>query len=274
MNPLHAITSWPVDNAAAAVVTRDGHTTQGDVDRVFELASVTKLLVAYGALLAVEEGAVELDHPAGPEGSTVRHLLAHASGLAFGDSTVQAPPAEQRIYSSAGFELLAAMIEEESGIAFADYLAEAVFTPLGMGSTTLWGPAGHGARSSVADLSKFAAELLSPVLAHPQSLAEATTIQFPGLDGILPGYGRQRPNDWGLGFELRGDKDPHWTAETNSPRTFGHFGQAGTFLWVDPDLEVATVVLTDRSFGAWAKPLWPRLSASVVQAHTSAEDAL
>ena len=274
VNPLHAIASWPVDSAAAAVITLDGRDLEGDADQVFELASVTKLLVAYGALLAVEEGAVELDQAAGPEGSTVRHLLAHASGLAFDDRTVQAPPGERRIYSSAGFEVLAALIEEETGIGFADYLAEAVFTPLGMGSTTLWGPAGHGARSSVADLAKFAAELLNPVLAHPKTLAEATTVQFPGLEGILPGYGRQRPNDWGLGFELRGDKDPHWTAETNSPRTFGHFGQAGTFLWVDPDLRVATVALTDRPFGAWAKPLWPSLSADVVLAHAKSVGTL
>ncbi|WP_024793231.1 serine hydrolase domain-containing protein [Tomitella biformata] len=264
MNPLNAIASWPVDNAAAAVITRDGQTTMGDLDKVFELASVTKLLVAYGALLAVEEGVIELDQPAGPEGSTVRHLLAHASGLGFADRTVEALPGERRIYSSAGFEVLAELISAESGIVFADYLAEAVFEPLGMASTTLWGVAGHEARSSVADLSRFALELLNPVLAHPLTVADATTVQFPGLDGILPGYGRQRPNDWGLGFEIRGEKSPHWTSAENSPRTFGHFGQAGTFLWVDPDLGIGTVVLTDRPFGAWAKPLWASLSDDVV----------
>lgn len=269
MTPLHEITTWPVDHAAAAIITRDaaaapGSTTEGDVNAVFELASVTKLLVAYGALLAIEEGVVELDQPAGPEGSTVRHLLAHASGLDFATPTVEVAPGAKRIYSSAGFEVLAAKIEEESGIAFADYLAEAVFTPLGMTSTVLWGPAGHAARSCVADLSRFAAELLSPRLAHPQTLAEATTVQFPGLDGILPGYGRQRPNDWGLGFEIRGGKSPHWTGAQNSPETFGHFGQAGTFLWVDPRIGTACVALTDRPFGAWAKPLWSGLSDVVV----------
>lgn len=263
MNPLHAIDSWPVENASAAVITPDGISTHGDVDRVYELASVTKLLTGYGALLAVEEGVVELDDPAGPEGSTIRHLLAHTSGLGFAEHTVEAAPGAKRIYSSAGFEVLAEKIAAESGIAFADYLAEAVFAPLGMTSTTLWGSAGHEARSSVADLARFAAELQNPTLAHPLTVAEATKVQFPGLDGILPGYGRQRPNDWGLAFEIRGGKDPHWTGAENSPRTFGHFGQAGTFLWVDPDLGVSTVVLTDRPFGAWAKPLWPALSDAV-----------
>ena len=63
----------------------------------------------------------------------------------------------------------------------------------------------------------------------------------------------QRPNDWGLGFEIRDGKSPHWTGETNSAATFGHFGQSGTFLWVDPALQVACVALTDRDFGDWAK---------------------
>ena len=84
------------------------------------------------------------------------------------------------------------------------------------------------------------------------------TVQFPGLDGVLPGFGKQTPNDWGLGFELRDAKSPHWTGARNSPRTFGHFGRSGTFLWVDPDAGVALACLTDRNFGDWAKEAWPR----------------
>jgi CubicO group peptidase (beta-lactamase class C family) len=72
------------------------------------------------------------------------------------------------------------------------------------------------------------------------------------------------PNDWGLSFELRDAKSPHWTGTLNSPRTFGHFGATGTFLWVDPDAGLACGVLTDRDFGDWAKAGWPRLSDSVV----------
>lgn len=270
---LHAIDDWPVDNAAAAVVTADAAATfRGDAARVFELASVTKLLAAVGVLLAVEEGAVELDTPAGPQGATVRHLLAHASGLAFAEDRARAQPGERRIYSSAGFESLAELVAHETGMPFADYLDEGVFAPLGMRDTRLWGPAGHGARSTVADLARFAAELQAPTLLAPETLREATTVQFPGLDGVLPGYGMQRPNDWGLGFELRADKDPHWTGAGNSPRTFGHFGQAGTLLWVDPDARIALVALTDRAFGAWAKPLWPAL-ADAVLATPAGEDA-
>ncbi|UUE23022.1 beta-lactamase family protein [Rhodococcus qingshengii] len=268
---LDVIQQWPVDNAAAVVLSGknpgEGDRIRGfsgDQAHVFPLASVTKLLCAYAILVAVEEGAVELDGPAGPEGSTVRHLLAHASGLAFAERVVQAPVASKRIYSSAGFEVLAELVSRETEIEFADYLAEAVFAPLAMTSAALVGPAGHGAQASADDLAKFAAELLSPTLVSAQTFAEATTVQFPVLDGILPGYGSQRPNDWGLGFEIRGDKRPHWTGLENSAATFGHFGQSGTFLWVDPTIDTACVVLTDRDFGDWAKPLWTELSDGVV----------
>ena len=265
MKSLEQVLDWPVDNAAAAVVTPDGVAgTVGDGTRVYPLASVTKLLVAYGVLIAIEEGAVELDQPAGPSGATVRHLLAHASGLAFDEPREQAEPGTKRIYSSAGYAVLADFVAEQTGIAFADYLREGVFEPLQMGDSTLTGPAGHGAESTVDDLSAFARELLAPRLVSVETLNAATSVQFPDLGGILPGYGSQRPNDWGLGFEIRDDKQPHWTGAGNSPRTYGHFGQSGTFVWVDPELGAACVVLTDRAFGDWAKPLWPQLSDAIV----------
>jgi CubicO group peptidase (beta-lactamase class C family) len=263
---LATIDDWPVEHAAAGVVTADGTVrgTRGETDRRFPLASVTKPLVAYAALLAVEEEAITLDQPAGPEGSTVRHLLAHTSGLAFGEHRVVAEPGTRRLYSSAGFEVLAATIDEATGIAFADYLHEAVLDPLGMGATTLEGSPGHGATSTVDDLLRLAAELQAPTLLDATTMAEATSVQFPGLNGTIPGFGHQKPNDWGLGFELRDGKTPHWTGTHSAPGTFGHFGQSGTFLWVDPDASAACVVLTDRDFGDWAKQAWPAFTDAVL----------
>ena len=250
---------------SAAIITSSGVADEfGDTGRIFELASVTKLLVAEAVLVAVEEGAVELDDPAGPPGATIAHLLAHASGLAFDSREAAAPVATQRIYSSAGFETLAETVETATDIPFADYLRQGVADPLAMAATELAGPAGHGARSSVADLSRFVAELLTPTLVSRESFGRATSVQFPGLDGFVPGYGKHRPNDWGYGFEIRSDKQPHWTGPRNSPRTFGHFGQSGTFVWVDPVLAAGCVVLTDRAFGGWAKPLWSEFNDTVV----------
>jgi CubicO group peptidase (beta-lactamase class C family) len=262
---LEQIRDWPVGHAAAGVVTATGvRMTEGDADREFALASVTKPLVAYAVLVAVEEGAIELDQPAGPPGSTVRHLLAHTSGLAFDTTVIMAEPGARRIYSSAGFEVLARFVADQTGIEFENYLHEAVFEPLGMKSSALHGSAGHAASSTVADLLLFAGELLEPALLTPQTLADATAVQFPGSNGVLPGYGSQRPNDWGLGFEIRDTKTPHWTGAANSPRTYGHFGQSGTFLWVDPALGAACVALSDQNFGDWARKAWPPLSDAVI----------
>jgi CubicO group peptidase (beta-lactamase class C family) len=269
VSALDVVADWPVPTAAAAVVGTDGVLARfGDVDRRFALASVTKPLVARAAQVAVEEGVFELDDAAGPPGSTVRHLLAHASGLAMRSADVIAAPGTRRVYSNEGFAVLARALERQAGIGFADYLTEAVFQPLGMSSSTLEGGAdgaGYGAASTVTDLAAFARDLLRPALVSPDMHAESTSVQFPGLAGVLPGYGSQRPNDWGLGFELRDGKDPHWTGASNSPTTFGHFGQSGTFLWVDPVADLGLVVLTDRDFGDWAHPLWPAISDGVLR---------
>ncbi|HPZ93555.1 MAG: class A beta-lactamase-related serine hydrolase [Mycobacterium sp.] len=273
MSALDLIADWPVANASAAVVGPSGTLADfGDGGRRYRLASVTKLLVARAAQVAVEEGAVELTTPAGPPGSTVRHLLAHASGLSMDGESVQAAPGSRRVYSNGGFAVLAATIERHSDIEFGGYLAGAVFEPLGMTASFLEGgaqAAGFGAVSTVADLAVFAGDLLRPVTVSAQMHAEATSVQFPGLSGVLPGYGMQRPNDWGLGLEIRDGKAPHWTGSTNSVGTYGHFGQSGTFLWVDPTRDLALVVLTDRDFGDWAKPLWPALSDAVLREHNS-----
>jgi CubicO group peptidase (beta-lactamase class C family) len=267
--PLDLIADWPVPAASAAVVGRAGVLAQyGDLAAEYRLASVTKPLVARATQVAVEEGVVDLDTPAGPPGSTVRHLLAHASGLSMNSAEVMAEPGTRRVYSNYGFQVLAETVEQHSGIEFGRYLAEAVFEPLGMGATQLprgAAEAGHGAVSTVADLAVFAADLLEPRTVSAQMHEVATSVQFPGLIGVLPGFGVQRPNDWGLGFEIRDDKSPHWTGTGNSPRTYGHFGQTGTFIWVDPGRELALVVLTDRDFDEWAKPLWPAISDEVLR---------
>jgi CubicO group peptidase (beta-lactamase class C family) len=273
MAALDLLDDWPVPNAAAAVVGRKGVlATYGDIHRQFALASVTKPLVARAVQVAIEEGAVELDAPAGPPGSTVRHLLAHASGLAMLNAQILARAGTRRMYSNYGFAVLAETVQDASGIEFGRYLTEAVLDPLGMTATRLDGgaqTAGYGATSTVADLAAFAIDLLSPVTVSPEMHAEATSVQFPGLDGVLPGYGVQRPNDWGLGFEIRDSKTPHWTGELNSPGSYGHFGQSGTLIWADPRAELSLVVLTDRDFGDWAVPLWPVISDSVLSTYNS-----
>jgi len=258
------IDDWPAPFAAAGVL-RGGEVvaTRGALREVLRWASVTKLVTALAALVAAEEGVIDLDEPAGPEGSTVRHLLAHASGLPFEPGAPRGRPGQRRIYSNVGFETLADHIAAHAEMSFSDYLAAGVLQPLGMNAELRGSPAAdlHG---SLDDLLILARELQRPTLVAAETLAEATTVQFPGLAGVLPDFGRFDPNDWGLGFELRDAKSPHWTGVHNSARTFGHFGGSGTFLWVDPDASVALGVLTNLDFGEWAKEAWPRLSDAVL----------
>jgi CubicO group peptidase (beta-lactamase class C family) len=261
VDALRQIDSWPCEHAAAGVVGR-AEATHGEVGRRFPLASVTKLASAVAALVAVEEGLVDLDEAAGPPGSTVRHLLAHASGLPFDRGAPIARPGARRVYSNYGFDVLAKLVGERAEMPFADYFAH-VWGGTGL---VLEGPAGSGAVGGLDDVLALARELREPRRIAPETLAEATAVQFPGLTGVLPSYGRQDPNDWGLGFELRDGKSPHWTGTRNSPRTFGHFGRSGTFLWVDPDADLALACLTDLDFGDWAKEAWPRLSDAVLAA--------
>jgi CubicO group peptidase (beta-lactamase class C family) len=267
MDSVRAAQEWPVETVAAVVVDAGGSVpdASGPLDQEFPLASVTKLLTAYAALVAIEEGAIELDQPAGPPGSTVRHLLAHTSGLGFNEPTVMAAPGTRRLYSNAGFEVLADTVAGACDIPFDEYLADAVFLPLRMSASRLVGSPASGVVSTAADLVHFAAELQAPKLIAASTLAEATTVAFPGLTGVLPGLGHQKPNDWGLGFEIRDHKSPHWTGSLSSPETFGHFGQSGTFLWVDPVAHAACVVLTDRTFGDWAKTAWPAFTDGVLR---------
>jgi CubicO group peptidase (beta-lactamase class C family) len=264
VDALRQVEGWPAETVAVAVL-RGGEeaAAHGPREQVFRWASVTKPVTALATLVAAEEGILDLDDPAGPPGSTVRHLLAHASGLPFDGGAPISPPGKRRIYSNAGFDVLAEAVGAAAEMPFTEYLRAAVLGPLEM-AAELRGSAGSELHGSLDDAIKLAAEWERPRLVAPETLAEATSVQFPGLVGVLPDIGRMEPNDWGLGVELRDAKQPHWTGAQNSPRTFGHFGGSGTFLWVDPEADVALACLTDLDFGPWALEAWPALADAVL----------
>jgi len=262
---LHQIDSWDVPFAAAGVTRAAGDVaTRGDTTRPVRLASVSKPVTALAVLVAAEEGVLDLDEPAGPPGSTVRHLLAHTSGLPFDSGAPIAQPGRRRIYSNEGFRVLGGHVAKRAEMPFAEYVRAAVVEPLGI-SLDPEGHPGAGMHASLDDVLALGRELLAPRLVAAETHAEMVSVQFPGLDGVLPDFGRYSPLDWGLGVELKGDKSPHWSGSRTSPATFGHFGGSGTFLWVDPQQELACAVLTGREFGDWAKDAWPRLSDAVLE---------
>lgn len=275
------VANWPVAHAALAVVSPAGVlATEGDTRHRFWLASVTKPLAGLATLVAVQEGALELDtelagQPGWPDllaellpGATLRHLLAHASGLAPDRLGRAAATGTRRIYSNTGFDLIGELVGAATDIPFENYLAEAVFRPLGMRSAVLDGSPARDGWAAVDDLVPVLAELLSPGRLLDQTvLADAVSAQFPGLPGVLPGYGGQRDNAWGLSFEIRASKQPHWTAAANSPETYGHFGQGGTMFWIDPVARLGLVALADERFGDWAIKAWPALSSEVLASY-------
>jgi len=264
VNALRAVEGWPAAHVAVGLASARGtEAVHGDTVCDFRWASVTKPVTALACLVAAEEGAIDLDEPVGPPGSTFRHLLAHASGLPLEGGSPIARPGERRIYSDHGFDLLGSELARHAEMPFDEYLSAAVLQPLGL-RARYDGRPGSGLYGALDDLLTIGRELLAPTLVSAETLAEATSVQFPGLIGVLPGFGRQEPNDWGLGFELRDAKAPHWTGSRNSARTFGHFGRSGTFLWVDPEARVALGCLTDLEFGDWAAKAWPALSDAVL----------
>lgn len=234
---------------------------RGEISEVFPFASVTKLFASYATLIAVERHLTDLDAPAGP--ATVRHVLGHASGLPFAEGAVMSEPGTRRVYSNKGIEVLGEKVAEDVGMPFSEWMEETVLEPLGLSSILIEGSPAYSGEGNAEDLAAFARELMHPTLVSAEMMAEATTRSFGELSGVLPGFGRQKDNAWGLGFEIRSNKDPHWLHESFSPATFGHFGQSGSFLWVDPEIGLSGVYLGDTNFSDAHKKFWPELTKAM-----------
>src|SRR3954451_18610488 len=141
VDALRVVDRWGARTAAAGVTRATGEIdVHGPRDTELRWASITKLLTGLALLVAVEEGTVELDEPAGPSGSTLRHLLSHASGLPPDEGPPLMAPARRRIYSNYGIELAAARVAERAAIAFEDYFRTAVVEPLGLQGSLVGSP--------------------------------------------------------------------------------------------------------------------------------------
>ena len=289
MDCLASVDRWPVRRLAAAAVSRgEVIATRGDINEVFGLASVSKPITAMAVLVAHEEGTVDLDGPlttlegqdVAPDGTphvtpqpsdpaeraTVADLLAHAGGFSPDLPIRLTAPRTRRIYSTATYDLLADEIAATAAMPFDDYLRAAVTEPLAMTSTVLDGSPGSDIRSCVTDLVRFMRAWREPVLVDRSTIARATTAHLPDLVGVLPGFGRQDPNPWGLGPEIRGHKRPHWSSDNNHPSTFGHFGRSGTLWWIDPEADRGFVALTDQGFAPWVATAWPVVATDILVA--------
>ena len=219
----------------------------GDTTEPFALASVTKLLTAMTVLIAHEE------HPRSrradrPGDSTTTDLLAHSAGVAPDTLDQLAPPRTCRSYIDLAYDLAADAVAERSGIAFQDYLDEAPSSRSACTPPTSADPPvpGHGPPSTILSADRRLA---------PARLIGETTLSRPSrpispISTALPGFGTQRPNPWGIGPGDSGPQGSPLTAASNSPHTYGHFGQAGTMLWIDPMPAPPAVALCTEPFGS------------------------
>lgn len=265
-----------------------GSATPKDLERPFKWMSVTKFLVATAfwvqSLPSAGSTVMPLDlavGPPAPPGVRLVDLLAHCSGLPFDAPAdnmgirfgIANPderaiePFTKRVYSNYNFELAGAFAESRLGVPWNDWVGRVITGPLGMNGTKLSDSPAWGAVGPIVDLARLAAEMLSP---SRSGLAAADIDRFsapvhPGLRGVLPGYGHQKDNLWGAGVEIHGAKTPHYLPESFPPEVIGHFGQSGSFIWVDREAGAAGVFLGAEPFGPVHKALWPRLNAEIRQ---------
>jgi len=138
----------------------------------FRLASLTKAFTAMAVMLLVNEGRLSLETPVAsvvPEfpvygrAISVRHLLAHTSGLPpyrellhgspnapltdrevvkllHGADALLFPAGSAFRYGDTGYAVLAVVVELVSGSSFATFLRDRIFRPSGMTSTVAWQP--------------------------------------------------------------------------------------------------------------------------------------
>jgi D-alanyl-D-alanine carboxypeptidase len=296
-------------------------------ETVFEIGSVSKQMTAAGIMLLVQDGKVSLDGkiakylPNTPEAwssVTVRHLLTHTSGVksyssldGFGLSErmtindfikklsphpLEFTPGERNIYSNSGFNLLAYVIETQSGKKYMDFMRERIFVPLGMTKTGdrdpqfviplrangyEWRQDRYSGRdgnltdlmgagsivSTISDMTKWEAALRGEKLLNAQSKNEIWT-QFTFNNGKLSPYG--------LGWRISDVRGNKLIAHSGQTAGFG----AAIHRYVDSDVTVIALTnLGEIGMGtliatASAKHYIPKLSLRAVNTGISADPAL
>lgn len=194
-----------------------------------------------------------------------------------------APPGSQVRYSTINFGLLALVCERLAGRPFTEFLQQRVFEPLGLSNTFLppppesWERLAHvagtaspgapdepfnstwwrglglpwsGAASTAREVARFLTACLGEAPLEefllPPVLDQLTRPHTNDLSGGLPGLASWPRAEWGLGFELRGDKRLHPFGELTSPAAFGLASPAGPLAWADPDSGLVCVVLANQ----------------------------
>ena len=214
---------------------------------------------------------------------------------AAGALELEAEPGKKTNYSDIGFILLGELLARVAGESFDKFCGREIFEPLGMAMTrfdppkewkvmipptvddttfrhrliqgevndenasAMGGVAGHaGLFASALDVVKFAQCMLqggAPIF-RPETVKEFTA------------RGASATGSYALGWDT--PSAPSQSGKCFSPRSFGHLGYTGTSLWIDPERELAVVLLTNRTWPDTAnqkiKKIRPAFHDAVVEA--------
>lgn len=273
---------------------------KADSNMVHRLASITKPMTATSILQLVEKGILDLDvpiqkylpdYPVKKEGDiTIRMLLNHTSGTPayryfsgenrptknystlveatnkFKNRRLKHKPGTKYFYTSYGYTILGAIIEEVTGMSYQAYMQENIWTPCGMTNTSteefaktyknksrlykktkrgfkydkvtdlsIKYPAG-GVQSTAGDMLRFAKAMLNNKLIKKETKKSAFQI---------PAFEKGTEMEYGLGWIT-------YTFEEKDGLGFmfyhdGHQSGTSTVLYILPEKRLAVVALANSS---------------------------
>ncbi len=235
-------------------------------------------------------------HVAGLPAVTPKDDFAYGRGEAIRricNATLRGAPGIGSIYSDLGYLLLEEVVRRVSSQELPVFAGETIFAPLRMNDTgfvpsdrlkqraawtefvdgawragvvhdprayLLGGVAGHaGLFSTADDLALYARAILGGGEDDGNRFLSPRTVVAMIAPHDVPGGVRA------LGWSVQSQ----WRGEGLSPRAVGHFGFTGTALWIDPDKDFFTVVLTNRVHPDGkgdAKPLVARINTLAARA--------
>jgi CubicO group peptidase (beta-lactamase class C family) len=257
------VTDWPGDPSFIVFRMTEGFSetiaAEGDLEEVRQWASVSKMAVSLAFGVEVDWGFHQPSETFGPRGATLANLLSHSSGLGLEENDPVVGVATKRVYSNFGIDYAVNAIMNQNEPS--EWLRDRVFSPLGMNATKLNGRPSSGVEGSTRDMRSLAEAWLRPDGITKETRNRFITPYVPNLDGIVPGFGRFSPCPWGLGPEVRGQKE-HWMGDW-PPESFGHFGQSGALMLLNVEEGIGVVATSTVDFGPWAVQLWPGWTSAV-----------
>jgi CubicO group peptidase (beta-lactamase class C family) len=198
------------------------------------------------------------------------------------DTPLEAPPGTRYQYSDVGADVLGFVIEAIAGEPLDRFVTRTVYRPLGLGNTLFrpgrsrrvrtaptenYPPRGYPIRGEVHDENAFA---LGGVAGHAGLFASAHDLAvfaqmmldggiYNGVrivsDSTVARFTAPGPGARALGWEtcIGGGSCGHRLG----PRAYGHTGYTGTSLWIDPDLGLFVIVLTNWVHAAYGSRVAP-----------------